>query len=198
MVDKRFGHMVTPGTRGVPVGIKEGSVWAADNQAFTQRFDPIRYFGWLQTMEQYKQTCLFCTIPDKFGDASETLRMFKQWRGSFGDWPVAFVAQDGQEDLELPDDFDVLFVGGSTKWRLSDAAIVCIKRAQSLGKRVHIGRVNWRRRYNHFAGLPGGKEFTCDGTRPRYGREQALKDWIEYMESANQLHLDVFGSDNPR
>ena len=45
------------------------------------------------------------------------------------------VAQDGQEDLALPDAalWEVLFVGGSTAWKLSPAAVMVIRRAQALG-----------------------------------------------------------------
>jgi hypothetical protein len=199
IVDSRFGILTTPGMRGIPVGIKEGMVWAGDNQAFTKEFNPSVFFEWLEMMKPYKSTCIFISCPDSVGDAVETHWLFNKWRSNFLDWPVAFVAQNGQENLDFPDSnlWDVLFVGGSTKWKLSQAATDCIKRAQALGKGIHIGRVNWRRRYNHFSELEGSKYFTCDGTRTRYGKDKALLDWKNYMESPNQLRFHLSDGDCP-
>lgn len=56
---------------------------------------------------------------------------------------AAFVAQDGLEDLDVPwRDFDVLFIGGSTAWKLSDAAASVVAEAKRQGKGTHMGRVN--------------------------------------------------------
>lgn len=188
--DSAFGILATPGL-GVPAGIKAGLFWAADNQAFTKGFSPDMFFPWLEKLTPYKSTCLFVACPDKVGDAKATIELYNHWRPYFGSWPVAFVAQDGQENLPFPEDFAALFVGGSTIWKMSDAAIACIQRAQELGKHIHIGRVNWERRYKHFRSLPGSKEFTCDGTRTRYGRDKAIEDWKKYMAGPVQYNIFV-------
>ena len=61
------------------------------------------------------------------------------------------------------------------------AAVSVIKRAQRAGKHIHIGRVNWGRRYRLFAVLQGSEDFTYDGTRSRYdGREKTLRAWRGY------------------
>lgn len=176
------GVLVTPSTRGIPTAISQGQSWAGDNQAFTKGFDETRFFPWLYgTMAPFKATCLFVTVPDVVGDAQATLDLFQHYRRDFGDWPVAFVAQDGQELLSLPDDFDVLFVGGSTEWKESRFVIRIIKQAQELEKQIHIGRVNWGRRYRLFSILKGSNLFTCDGTRPRFeGIEKTRQAWEAY------------------
>ena len=80
-------------------------------------------------------------------------------------------------------DFDCLFIGGSLNWKLSDAAIDCIKPAQKAGKHIHIGRVNHWKRYKQFAMIRGSEHFTCDGTRPRHdGLENSLKAWAAYQK----------------
>jgi hypothetical protein len=193
VVDNRFGILTTPSHKGVVAGILAGIEWAADNEAFTKDFDLDIYFPWLDKMKPYRDTCIFVSVPDKVGDAVETLRLFEHWRAHFEGWPVAFVAQDGQEHLPFPADFDTLFVGGSTEWKLSQGAVSCIKRAQALGKRIHIGRVNYWARYNHFRNLEGSHEWTCDGTRQRFqGVERTVRAWAGYMDRGRrQLRLPL-------
>jgi len=186
-----YGYITTPGHLGIPIGIKNNKPWAADNQAFKDGFNADVFFPWLETMIPYRDNCLFVSCPDKIGDAEETLKLFEQWKGSFLGWPLAFVAQDGQEGLPFPSDgWSTLFVGGSTKWKESEAAISAIKQAQLLGRHIHIGRVNWRRRYQMFAMITGSEDFTCDGTRPRYdGTEKTIEAWNGYREKTRVLKL---------
>jgi hypothetical protein len=193
VIDARFGILTSPGhSRGVPTGIEAGMEWAADNQAFTNAFRPEVYFEWLESMEGYKRTCLFITVPDKLCDAKETKRLFEIWKGELRGWPLAFVAQDGQEFEEFPEVmwWQVLFIGGSTEWKIGPGALECIKRAQELGKRIHIGRVNWKKRYEHFRQIKGSENFTCDGTRQKYeGIKKAMEAWAGYQEKTNVMQI---------
>lgn len=218
-----YGFLVSPSTRGIPTSVQKGSRWACDNNAYTMGYQPERLLEYVETLRDYKDNCLFITIPDSVGDAAETIEYWHECKGLFKDWPVAFVAQDGvrvslydghlyvgddrdftdyigdeypdtdpEDDPEYYDimdmwrsrvefdDFDVLFIGGSTEWKLSKEADLCIKIAQEHGKRIHVGRVNWWQRYSHFRLLEGSEDFTCDGTRPRYGKDKTLKDWLRY------------------
>jgi hypothetical protein len=196
--DHSFGILTTPGSYGIPEGIRNGMRWAADNQAFTKGFDPVVFFPWLEAMAPYKSTCLFVACPDVIGDAEATLVRFGEYRAQFGDWPVALVAQDGLEFFRFPPahQWQALFVGGTTEWKMSMGAIECIQRARELGKHIHIGRVNWLQRYRHFQSLPGSERFTCDGTRTRYERTRAIEAWREYMASPKQHNLFVPPSDS--
>ena len=193
IVDDRFGILTTPGHKGIPAGIVAGLDWAADNQAFTKGFDADVFFPWLDSMLPYRSECLFVPVPDVVGDAVATLSNYWHWFQHFAGWPVAFVVQDGQEDLAFPgDEWRVLFIGGSTEWKVSDAAASVIQRAQRLGKRIHIGRVNWWKRYAHFRGMEGSDDFTCDGTRTRFdGTTKTVVAWAEYMERCYQLRLPL-------
>jgi hypothetical protein len=175
--------MAGPMTKGVPAGIRAGLAWAADNQLFTfGSFSERRMYDWLATMETYVQTCLFVVVPDVPADSEATVELYKYYEPDLAGWPLAFVAQDGQEDRDLPDRFDCLFVGGSTEWKESAGAVKVIKRAQALGKHIHVGRVNHGRRYRIFAQLAGSERFTCDGTRTRFdGVERTLSAWRGYM-----------------
>jgi hypothetical protein len=172
------GHATAYGD--MPKAIKDGAVWAADNQAFTKGFDPAVFFPWLKMMEPYRDRCLFVTVPDCVGDCQRTRSMWNDWSVWLSDWPRAFVGQDGETDI--PETANALFVGGTTDWKLSQQAADLIQLARDRGLHVHIGRVNWGRRYRHFQRMPGSEHFTCDGTRTRFdGREKTLAAWSGYQ-----------------
>lgn len=167
---------------GIPRGIRAGRAWAADNCAYTG-FDAGRFFAWLPELVSYRATCLFVAVPDVVEDAAATLAQYGAYAPRLAGWPLAYVAQDGSEHLPIPDGASALFVGGSTAWKESEAAASVIRRAQGMGLHIHIGRVNWRRRYDLFRAMPGSEGWTCDGTRIRFeGVERTLKAWKQYMD----------------
>ena len=183
VIDENFGVLTSPATRGIAAGISSGLAWAADNQAYTQGFDPQKYFPWLETHLPYQDTYLFVAVPDVVGNAQATLQNYYSWRPLFDSWPVAFVGQDGSEPTDIPASATTLFVGGTTDWKESADAITMIRAAQDRGMHIHIGRVNWGRRYKLFSVLKGSENFTCDGTRTRYeGTEKSLKAWKGYND----------------
>jgi hypothetical protein len=162
-----FGVITSPTAHTVPRGIQEGRRWACDNNAFTQGFKPERFFVYLQKLQEYQPNCLFVVCPDAVGDARRTLELYTQWSVQIRTlgYPVAFVAQDGQEELPFPAEFDWLFIGGSTEWKLGAGAEKCIRRAQAICKPVHVGRVNSISRFRRFQLL--GVD-SADGTNPIY------------------------------
>jgi len=176
-----YGILMGPRSYGVWAGIKEGRPWALDNDCFNGGFDPDAFFRKMDILQPYSGTCLFATLPDVVGSAEETLRLYAEWIGRYREYPfpVAFVAQDGQELLPLPDDFDVLFVGGSTEWKLGKGAKKCVAMAKRSGKGIHVGRVNSRRRIRHCRSL--GVD-TVDGTFASFGRNRNLPMLTRWME----------------
>lgn len=192
VVEGVHGILTSYQHRGIPAGIAAGLPWGGDNCAFTG-FDHQRFIEWLEVMNGYRHTCLFVAAPDTVGDAKVTLDAFENWQNIITNYelPVAYVAQDGSENFEIPAGAEALFVGGTTSWKESEAAISVIKRAQTMGLHVHIGRVNWRKRYRKFRILEGSDQFTCDGTRTRYeGVEKTLKAWKQYENENPLLNLD--------
>jgi len=191
IVDKRFGIITAPNHFGVIAGIAAGMDWGADlgcvnGPDYVKRIDVSKTVEWITKMEPYKSTCLFLAGGDSVGNAPETLALYPKFSVNFTGWSGAYVAQDGSEDLEFPTDFDALFVGGTTEWKLSAAAESVIKRAQTLGKHIHIGRVNWGARYRHFNLLAGSEDFTCDGTRTRFeGTQKAIAAWAGYQSQSS-------------
>lgn len=132
--------------------IPDGRPWCLDNGVFSGDFDEGRFWKTMNRLRPYQSTCLFVVAPDVVGNAIATMDSYRYWgcRLKAAGWPVAFVAQDGQELYPFPPEFDCLFVGGSTVWKMSNEAIDCIHRAKLAGKWVHVGRVNSQKRLRHF------------------------------------------------
>lgn len=158
-----WGHLFTP-YEFIPI-VEEGRVWAADNGVFTRGFDWNVMKNFLSKMEEHRNSCKFVVVPDDVENCLTTMCMYKHWMPKVKElgWPVAFVAQDGQEKYDMPE-FDALFIGGSTEWKMGEGAAECIK--QSQGKWVHVGRVNTQRRIAYFQQL--GVD-SVDGTCLTYG-----------------------------
>lgn len=116
--------------------------FAIDNGAFS-KFNCKAFEALLAREFDKREQCLFVCVPDVVGSARRTLEVFEHWKKSLKDWPLALVAQDGQQDLPIPwDEIDAVFIGGSTEFKTSMHSVQIIKAAQALGKWVHVGRVN--------------------------------------------------------
>ena len=183
---ENFGFIVTPQMGNAPDLTQVA--WGADNGCFAhpEKFDGEKYLEWLAARPA--ETCLFATAPDVVGDAIATLNrslpFFKPIR-KLG-YKVALVAQDGLENVKLIpwSMFDVLFIGGSTEWKLSPAAAAIVAEAKRRGKWVHMGRVNSYKR------LAYAQEIGCDsadGTFLAFGPRQnlpRLEGWFERLAAA--------------
>lgn len=157
-----------------------GRVCAADNGGFNGV--PVKEF--VEMLERLRGTpCRFVTAPDVIANAGETLRLFRLWEPmihSLG-FPVAFVAQDGQTVDALPwDSCEAVFIGGSTRFKLSAEADTILAYAVARGKHRHVGRVNSWPRVQHFWGLTD----TIDGSGfskwPK--RIKLFLKWAEAMD----------------
>lgn len=141
-----------------------GRSWAADNGCFTG-FDRPRFERMLDTLAVADHPRgLFVTAPDVVGDHARTRRLFEEWEPRLRryPWPVAFVLQDGATFRGVPwGQFDVAFIGGSTRFKLSPLAATLAGYAQAFGARVHVGRVNSRRRVRQFFGVADSYDGTC-------------------------------------
>ena len=167
----RWGLIMTPSNNNTPASAAaSGLFWAADNGAFSG-FDPARFRRFLGRLAGLPR-CLFVACPDVVGDARATLARFGEWGAEVAacGQPVAFVGQDGAEALELPwEDFQAWFVGGSTRWKLSQASADLCREAKRRGKHVHIGRVNTLRRMRAAFGM-GADSIDGSGLSRRWNK----------------------------
>ena len=171
---------------------KTGCVWAADNGCWSRGddFDLTTYLSWLKAMQPFGATCLFATAPDVVGRALDT------WERSRNVLPqirhlgyqAALVAQDGIENLSVPwAAFDALFVGGTTRWKLSEASYELVRVARNQGKWVHMGRVNTGRRFR--AAMLAGCD-SVDGTCVIYGPDRnapIVRGWLDGQRESPAL-----------
>ncbi len=192
MTSGLIGMVATPGQRQA---IPDRAYWAADNGCFGTGYpgDP----GWLAWLDEFstldeRSRCMFATAPDVVGDAAATLdrsRPHLPTIRSLG-FPAALVAQDGLEDLVVPwETFDVLFIGGSTDWKLGPAARSLVLDARRRGIPVHMGRVNSLRRLR-YADTIGCS--SADGTYFAFTSDAGLDDverWIRELQSQAGLAL---------
>lgn len=142
-----IGQLLTPLTRRADLGLPYG----IDNGAFA-KFDPKAFRSLIERQLGQEHRCLFVAVPDIVGSARRTLEVFKVWYEELSRWPVALVAQDGIEDLEIPWDLlSAVFIGGSTEFKSSREAVAVAKAAKALSLHVHVGRVNTRDRLEFWA-----------------------------------------------
>lgn len=183
MLNGQLAYIDTPaqGNRR-PEGVK----WCADNGCFGKGYPgDEKWFAWLTKNASAASTCSFATAPDVVGDAAGTLERSAPWLPKIRDlgYPAALVAQDGLEKLVVPwDDFDVLFIGGSTEWKLGTHAAALAVEAKRQGKAVHMGRVNSlkRMRYADAIGCD-----SADGTYLTFGPELNLPKVLSWLEEVN-------------
>lgn len=152
---------------------------AFDNRAFHNKFDPERFYPFLAKMRIYQANNLFVACPDVVRDCAGTLALFDQHAPQIAalGYTVALVAQDGLERVRDWPPAGALFVGGSDDWKESPETDMCIRRAKALGWWVHIGRVNSKRRFDHFQ-LVGAD--SCDGTFVKFGGQanwRRMRHW---------------------
>mgnify|MGYP000125420288 CR=1 FL=1 len=133
--------------------------FAIDNGAYS-KFNRQGFFSLLEREYDRRALCRFVAVPDvidvtdKIGSARRTLEVFEYLKDDLRHWTLALVAQDGLENFTIPwDDIGAIFIGGSTKWKLSIHVRHIIKAAQALGMWVHIGRVNDPSRFRYFKEL---------------------------------------------
>lgn len=183
-----WGQLHTPQRWGAI--IRPGIKWAADNGQFSGKVTPGQFLAWLETMQPHRHSCLFATAPDVVGDACATLDRYRwyAWRIKSLGYPVALVAQDGLESLPWPPEYDALFIGGSTDWKMSTAADWCIARAKAAGKWVHVGRVNSQRRIRHFQ-LVGVD--SCDGTALAFAPDKRMKELNAAIQQPPLLRMET-------
>lgn len=186
--DLRVGYLYEPAGGHDPDNIRPGRPWAADNGAF-KAFDAEAFVAMLER-HAWRSDCLFVAAPDVVGNAEKTLAKFHRWAiviRAFG-LPVALVAQDGLTVEAVPwIDLDALFIGGTTAWKLGEAAEALVSAAKANRKWVHMGRVNTLKRIRLAARI-GCDSF--DGTTFSRWPDKYIPLGIAWLEQqAQQPHL---------
>jgi hypothetical protein len=131
----------------------DGVVFCCDNGCFNdKRFDEGKWWAWLVKHAKDAAHCLFATAPDVVGDHEATVKRSRPWLSKIRGlgYKAAFVAQDGATVDTVPwPEFDVLFIGGSTSFKLGAVARSLVAHAKKLAMWVHMGRVNSLKRFRY-------------------------------------------------
>lgn len=169
----------------------EGVTWCADNGCFGKGYPGDNaWIEWLSREAVDAKTCLFATAPDVVGEGRKSLARSLPFLPAIRElgYKAALVGQDGMEGIDLPwDEFDTFFIGGSTEWKLSEAAKQLAKQALSEGKQVHMGRVNSKRRMRlaHSWGCN-----SVDGTKLCFGPSVSLKLILRWSAELKELEAN--------
>ena len=174
----RLGQIVTPAEGRAPIG----TAWIADNSVFGGKYPGNRqYISWLMR-KPHGQYCLFAVAPDVVGDHEATLHrslpMLASLRAVAGS--VAFVAQNGATPSWIPwPEFDALFIGGTTEWKLGAEARQVAAAARRQGKWVHMGRVNSAKRFAYASSIGC---HSADGTFLARGPDTNLPRMLTWFD----------------
>ena len=183
---------MSAGTLGCIVTPAQGNVtfpdeWdvIADNGCFSGRW---AFHAWRRWLLDQPRSVRFAVCPDVFDPSGApcheaTLERWREWgpmieRHGF---TPAFVCQVGATPDNLPD-APVLFLGGTTEWKLGPVAWDIVQRWSS-ERWVHMGRVNSRRRFD-IARAAGCH--SVDGTYLTFGPDKNLPLLLGWLRASEQ------------
>jgi len=178
----RIGLMISPvrlrPTRGLPVVLDNGrfAVWSSGKE-----WDESQFWEMLDTVQKTDKP-LWVVVPDVVGDSAGTFREWNSWAHRLHNRgiPLALAVQDGMTPTTVKEncDPDVIFVGGTRRWKRQSLETWC-----QAFPRVHCGRVNYERWLWHSEEL--GVEST-DGTGWFRGDQNQLKGLHRYLERSSK------------
>jgi hypothetical protein len=161
--------------------------YALDNGAFGAfkngtAFDEKAFFGLCDWAKASGIAPRWVLVPDVVTDANATLVLWDHlWlRVQEYGWPLAFAAQDGHEPRHVPENADVVFIGGSTDWKRLNIHRFCLHHP-----RVHVGRINTHKWLSLCA--HAGAE-SVDGTGFFRGDRVQLEGLISFLEEQHGIN----------
>jgi len=139
----RVGWLIGPSAES-KTKLRPWVPFACDNDAFAawQNGTPWNeglYFKFLDWVATQAQEPMWVAVPDVVTDREATLENWGKYAPrcrAYG-YPLAFVMQDGMAADDVPPDADLIFVGGSYRWKWRNLEWIC-----RTFSRVHVGRVN--------------------------------------------------------
>lgn len=180
------GLIDQPNTGHLPEIVRDAA-WIADCGVYgadgASKFDEARWRKFLADHVGFADRCVFAVVPDVVGDHRATLDQWDRYSDEMDPYRRAFVAQDGCTPATIPEDADALFVGGSTRFKLSTEARACVTYAIAEGMWTHMGRVNSRHRLLLAAGW--GCD-SVDGTYAAFGPDRNFPRILSWVEESNR------------
>jgi len=173
-----LGHLYSPGRSFAPMSHLP---YALDNGAFPAwkngaEWDEAAFVSHLSLAVTLQQPPSWVVAPDVVADAEATMSQWPSWREEIEarGMTAALAVQDGMVPEAVRElDPEVIFVGGTTKWKW-----LWLERWCREFPRVHVGRVNtykWLLRCHH-----AGAE-SCDGTGWFRGCQKQLAGLEQFL-----------------
>lgn len=143
--------------------------WFLDNGAFAawragKSFDATAFERALAMSSSVATRPEWVVVPDVVGDAAATIALAREWlpRLRALGFRCALAVQDGMtpETFPLWGEIDVIFVGGTLKWKLANAHAWSVA-AHEHGVELHIGRVGSARRVEWAASILADSIDSC-------------------------------------
>lgn len=182
MMAGRLGCITTPHQGNVTFPDEWDVI--ADNGCFSDRWTERHWWTWL--LDQPRRF-RFAVCPDVFDPAGgpchdQTVERWERFglRMRIAGFVPAFVCQVGATADNLPDDADVLFLGGTTDWKLGIEAWAITERWRT-SRWVHMGRVNSKRRFDTARAMGC---HSVDGTYLTFGPDVNLTKLLGWLEQA--------------
>lgn len=159
-----LGCLPTPHTGNDPKSLEAlGLPMAADNGCFNG-LNAEKFVVMLNAFREAGVRLDWVTVPDVVANGDETFRLWGRWEPvvkAFG-FRQALVLQDGMTRLDVHQlDPPVLFIGGSTVFKLGALAADLTADWRAKGRPVHMGRVNSERRIRYAVEIGCT---SCDGS----------------------------------
>ena len=162
----------------------------ADNGCFSGAWMEKEWMRWVSRMPRSIRFAVAPDVVDPSGrpthhETMDLWQLYGGWLDRQG-FAAAFVCQVGSTSENVPD-APVLFLGGTTEWKLGKEARAIAAAAQRRGQWVHMGRVNSYKRLQiaHSMGCD-----SADGTYLKYGPDKNLPNvlrWLSDIEKNDQM-----------
>ena len=176
----RIGWILSPGGWKMP---PDWMPYVLDNGAFPvwtkgHQFDEKAFYEHCQKIVGLRHKPLWIAVPDVVANREETIKSWwRHYERVAAFCPrLAFVVQDGMVPSDVPENADVVFVGGTTEWKWKTLPIW-----SDNFPRVHVGRVNTDRML--WMAHDSGAE-SCDGTGWFRGDQVQFAGLLSYLEQS--------------
>lgn len=191
--DGGIGHLYSPGAEPLapwpflPYALDNGAYGAYTNKTEWDVSAWRALLGWAGSCGQRP---LWALVPDVVEQKDATIDLWHKHVGEVkaSGFRPAFAVQDGMLPTDVPEDADVIFIGGTFDWKWATAAMWC-----AAFPHVHIGRVNTLR-WLRVAAKHGAK--SVDGTgwfrgdkNQRDGLRHFLAEQVGEVETMAQRNI---------
>jgi hypothetical protein len=190
MSARRLGCITTP-KQGNVTFPDDGWDVIADNGCFSDRWDARGWADWLRLLPR---SVRFAVCPDVFDPRGEpchqqTRDRWDQYSGMIRrhGFTPAFVCQVGCDTYaDVPDDAEVLFIGGTDRYKMGTEMWGIARRAHIDGRWVHMGRVNSNKRFRT------ARTMLCDSVDGTYlikGPDTNLPKLLGWLEDQDRAPM---------